>query len=213
MRVFAASIIPSLMLAACGAKSNPVPVDPNALPPNYRQQIAAYLGTQLLDRAEYRGAFISAPVLKPVGRSQHIVVCVQLNGHSERKDKVAIYLSGVMTQFVDSTPEQCADAAYQPFRGFGRRCSRQVSAIHMMDSDVLIVGAGPTGLTLAIDLGRRGVRCTLIEQKERAGVSAEDGAHQCAHHGDLPPHGACAETSAPPGCGPIVRWTSISFSR
>jgi 2-polyprenyl-6-methoxyphenol hydroxylase-like FAD-dependent oxidoreductase len=36
-----------------------------------------------------------------------------------------------------------------------------------MDSDVLIVGAGPTGLTLAIDLGRRGVRCTLIEQKER----------------------------------------------
>ena len=37
----------------------------------------------------------------------------------------------------------------------------------MMDSEVLIVGAGPTGLTLAIDLGRRGVRCTLIEQKER----------------------------------------------
>jgi 2-polyprenyl-6-methoxyphenol hydroxylase-like FAD-dependent oxidoreductase len=36
-----------------------------------------------------------------------------------------------------------------------------------LDSDVLIVGAGPTGLTLAIDLGRRGVRCTLIEQKER----------------------------------------------
>jgi 2-polyprenyl-6-methoxyphenol hydroxylase-like FAD-dependent oxidoreductase len=37
----------------------------------------------------------------------------------------------------------------------------------MMDSDVLIVGAGPTGLTLAIDLGQRGVRCMLIEQKER----------------------------------------------
>jgi 2-polyprenyl-6-methoxyphenol hydroxylase-like FAD-dependent oxidoreductase len=35
------------------------------------------------------------------------------------------------------------------------------------ESDVLIVGGGPTGLTLAIDLGRRGVRCTLIEQKER----------------------------------------------
>jgi 2-polyprenyl-6-methoxyphenol hydroxylase-like FAD-dependent oxidoreductase len=35
-----------------------------------------------------------------------------------------------------------------------------------MDSDVLIVGAGPTGLTLAIDLGQRGARCTLIEQKE-----------------------------------------------
>jgi 2-polyprenyl-6-methoxyphenol hydroxylase-like FAD-dependent oxidoreductase len=34
-----------------------------------------------------------------------------------------------------------------------------------MDADVLIVGAGPTGLTLAIDLGKRGVRCVLIEQK------------------------------------------------
>jgi len=34
-----------------------------------------------------------------------------------------------------------------------------------MDSEVLIVGAGPIGLTLGIDLGKRGVRCTLIEQK------------------------------------------------
>jgi 2-polyprenyl-6-methoxyphenol hydroxylase-like FAD-dependent oxidoreductase len=36
-----------------------------------------------------------------------------------------------------------------------------------MHSDVLIIGAGPTGLTLAVDLGRRGVRCTLVEQKAR----------------------------------------------
>jgi 2-polyprenyl-6-methoxyphenol hydroxylase-like FAD-dependent oxidoreductase len=35
-----------------------------------------------------------------------------------------------------------------------------------MDTQVLIAGAGPTGLTLALDLGRRGVRCTIIERKE-----------------------------------------------
>jgi 2-polyprenyl-6-methoxyphenol hydroxylase-like FAD-dependent oxidoreductase len=34
------------------------------------------------------------------------------------------------------------------------------------NTDVLIVGAGPTGLTMAIDLGKRGVRCIIIEQKE-----------------------------------------------
>src|SRR5215210_8341865 len=32
-------------------------------------------------------------------------------------------------------------------------------------TEVLIVGAGPVGLTLAVDLGRKGVRCTLIEKK------------------------------------------------
>ncbi len=34
-----------------------------------------------------------------------------------------------------------------------------------MDAQVVIVGAGPTGLTLAIDLGLRGVRCVVLEQK------------------------------------------------
>jgi 2-polyprenyl-6-methoxyphenol hydroxylase-like FAD-dependent oxidoreductase len=36
-----------------------------------------------------------------------------------------------------------------------------------IDTQVLVVGAGPVGLTLAIDLGQRGVRCTLIERKEK----------------------------------------------
>ena len=35
-----------------------------------------------------------------------------------------------------------------------------------MDTEVIIVGGGPTGLTLAIDLGLRGVRAILIERKE-----------------------------------------------
>ena len=36
----------------------------------------------------------------------------------------------------------------------------------LLNTQVIIVGAGPVGLTLAIDLGRRGVRCILLEQKD-----------------------------------------------
>jgi 2-polyprenyl-6-methoxyphenol hydroxylase-like FAD-dependent oxidoreductase len=35
----------------------------------------------------------------------------------------------------------------------------------LLETEVLIVGAGPVGLTLAVDLGQRGVRCILIERK------------------------------------------------
>jgi 2-polyprenyl-6-methoxyphenol hydroxylase-like FAD-dependent oxidoreductase len=37
--------------------------------------------------------------------------------------------------------------------------------------DVLVVGAGPTGLTLAIDLARRGVACHVIEASEERAVN------------------------------------------
>ncbi|NNF24913.1 MAG: 2-polyprenyl-6-methoxyphenol hydroxylase [Rhodobacteraceae bacterium] len=35
----------------------------------------------------------------------------------------------------------------------------------MQETEVLIVGAGPVGLTLAIDLGQQGIRCILIDKK------------------------------------------------
>jgi 2-polyprenyl-6-methoxyphenol hydroxylase-like FAD-dependent oxidoreductase len=42
---------------------------------------------------------------------------------------------------------------------------------HALRTQVLIVGAGPVGLALAIELGSRGVRCLVIEQNDRVGVA------------------------------------------
>ncbi len=41
----------------------------------------------------------------------------------------------------------------------------------MTDVDVLIAGAGPVGLSLAIELGRRGISCLLVERNDRVGYS------------------------------------------
>jgi 2-polyprenyl-6-methoxyphenol hydroxylase-like FAD-dependent oxidoreductase len=39
------------------------------------------------------------------------------------------------------------------------------------DIDVLIVGAGPVGLAAAIELGRRGIRCLVVERNDRVGYA------------------------------------------
>ncbi len=113
------ALLASIGVAGCAGFGQPKPqpvVDPNAYPANYRNQVVTLLTTMLTDRADFRGALIAEPAIKPVGQSQHYVVCLRLNGHDQRKDKVAIYLAGVPTQYVDAKPEQCADAAYQPFK-------------------------------------------------------------------------------------------------
>src|ERR1700722_8752242 len=38
----------------------------------------------------------------------------------------------------------------------------------MYETTVLIVGAGPTGLTLALDLARRGISCRIVDAAETA---------------------------------------------
>src|SRR5688572_20710864 len=43
---------------------------------------------------------------------------------------------------------------------------RLIIISRLFDTEVLIVGAGPVGLVLAVDLGQKGVRCTLVERKD-----------------------------------------------
>jgi hypothetical protein len=54
----------AVALAGCGgaAKDQQV-IDPNALPTNYRSTLVAFLRQSLTNRADFRGAMISEPVL------------------------------------------------------------------------------------------------------------------------------------------------------
>jgi hypothetical protein len=118
MKILVASMALALAVAGCTAKSaskEAQNVDLNAAPANYRTQIATFLRTELDNRDDFRSALIGTPTLKPVGASQRIVVCLQFTRRPEHKDKVVIFLAGSITQYVDSKPEQCADAVFQPF--------------------------------------------------------------------------------------------------
>jgi 2-polyprenyl-6-methoxyphenol hydroxylase-like FAD-dependent oxidoreductase len=45
------------------------------------------------------------------------------------------------------------------------------AAVRKDNADVLIVGAGPVGLSASIELGRRGIRCIVVERNDRVGYS------------------------------------------
>jgi len=116
-RTWITLLLTSLVIAGCSKTPKPeTAADPTVLPTDYRGEIATYLAQLLPDRADFRSSLIGTPLLEQVGAGQHYVVCVMLNGHNQHKEKVVIYLGTIINQFVDATPGQCANAAYQPFK-------------------------------------------------------------------------------------------------
>jgi hypothetical protein len=112
-------VMAAAALASCSGFGKPqqtAVADPNVFPASYRSTLVAFLRRSLTNQSDFHGAMISEPAIKPVEASQHYVVCVQFSPQSKIKTKAVVFLSGQMTQFVDAAPEQCADAAYQPFK-------------------------------------------------------------------------------------------------
>jgi hypothetical protein len=118
-------LLAALAAAGCSTQK-PAPIaDPNIAPTNYRAQIATFLSTVLIDRADFTNAQIAAPALEQVGSGQHYIVCVLFNSRSEHREKVVIYLAGNINQVVDAQAGQCASAAYQPFTELAAQVPRR----------------------------------------------------------------------------------------
>jgi hypothetical protein len=115
----------ALTVGGCSGMSSsakaPPPADPNVLPKNYKQDVADFMRLYLNNPVKIRDAYISEPMLKPVGTSTHFVSCIRYNprdsegryeGNTER---VALFLGGRLNQFLPANPELCRGAAYQRF--------------------------------------------------------------------------------------------------
>jgi hypothetical protein len=119
-RCTAIGVLLVLTLAACSTTKEP-PVDPNLFPTNYKKEILDTMKNTLPVNTNVRDAFISDPVLTPVGKDQRYMACVRSNSrdmegsYTGPKDRIAYFWGGHLNQLIDATPEQCANAAYKPF--------------------------------------------------------------------------------------------------
>jgi len=91
-------------------------VDPNTFPENYKKDVLAYVQAHPGELVNTRDASISAPSLKAFGSMEsRYFVCLQANAADSRKEKLVIFFSGRINQFIDAEGGQCSGAAYQPF--------------------------------------------------------------------------------------------------
>jgi hypothetical protein len=90
-------------------------VDPNAYPDNYKKDVLAYVNTHPGELLNAREASISTPALKQFGTQSRYFACLRVNGPDWRKEKMLVFYSGGINQFINAEGDQCGAAAYQPF--------------------------------------------------------------------------------------------------
>ena len=122
----AAAVLLAAAAAGCSLTQKPPPItETNVLPSDYKNQIATFLSTALVDRGDFLNAQIGTPVLKEFGAGQHYVVCLLFTGRTQHREKVVIYLAGNINQVVDADAGQCAGATYQPFPELAAKVPRK----------------------------------------------------------------------------------------
>ena len=118
----------ALAIAACSSSTKPVEENPNVFPATYKEQILSTMMTSLDDPTNVRGAYISEPALRVIGKEERYIVCVRSDSRNANRnymgstDRVAIFYGGELNQLIDATKEQCGNAAYKPFPELEKLC-------------------------------------------------------------------------------------------
>ena len=107
---------------AFGKQPPPPPApDPATYPTNYREQVALFMRGYLNNPRKVKDAYISDPVLKPVGGTPHYVSCVRYNPQDLANQyeglqvREAVFLSGNLVQFMEPEGDACKGVAYQRY--------------------------------------------------------------------------------------------------
>jgi len=119
----------ALAVAGCSSSGKAPPEeDPNVFPSTYKDEILNTLTSVLDDPTNIRGAYISDPVLRTVGKDQRYTVCVRSDSRDANKqyggskDRIGFFYGGHLNQLVDATKEQCGNAPYKPFPELEKLC-------------------------------------------------------------------------------------------
>jgi hypothetical protein len=118
-----AAVMLALALGGCSGlgSATPPPPDPNLFPAKYRSEIADFMRLYLNNPTKVRDAYISEPVLKPIGGATRYVSCVRYNARDAKnryqgnEENIAIFWAGRLNQFLAADRERCANPVYQRF--------------------------------------------------------------------------------------------------
>jgi hypothetical protein len=118
----------AIALAACssdGERENP-----NLFPTDYKREIIDTLKKLFArnDTIRVSGAFVSDPVMRPVGNAQRYTACVRYTAHGVSPGEIGnalrlgYFYGGHLTQLIEVTPDECANAVYKPLPELDKFC-------------------------------------------------------------------------------------------
>lgn len=90
----------------------------NMYPTDYRAELFGFLRADPT-LGDVKDALVSEPALKPIGSVSRYVVCVRFKSAAggapaDAKERIAIFFSGRVNQFIEATRDQCAAVSYNP---------------------------------------------------------------------------------------------------